>query len=192
MNLDVPLERAKFILDVSAKIVITTSDLASKLPQGSQSVLIIDVKGSDEVPAAQPVPPDLAYGVGVSHDVVTQSLLSHDRHIPRCTPPAMLNDLPSVVRKMVVDACELTPSVAGSLLRKRDNAAIHCTLQPVFFGDSAVRNIGIPLDTASAFILNIPEADDGTPEFRVLAWEEIGELAVGGYQLADGYLNRPE
>ena len=34
----------------------------------------------------------------------------------------MLDDLPQVLRQMDVDACELTPSVAGSLLRKRDNA----------------------------------------------------------------------
>jgi non-ribosomal peptide synthetase component F len=34
----------------------------------------------------------------------------------------LLNDLPKAVRDMDVDACELTPTVAGSLLRKRANA----------------------------------------------------------------------
>ena len=34
----------------------------------------------------------------------------------------MLNDLPAVLRTMDVDACELTPTVAGSLLRRRENA----------------------------------------------------------------------
>jgi non-ribosomal peptide synthetase component F len=34
----------------------------------------------------------------------------------------MLDDLPGVLRTMNVDACELTPTVAGSLLRKRSNA----------------------------------------------------------------------
>lgn len=34
----------------------------------------------------------------------------------------MLNDLPAVLRTMQVDACELTPTVAGSLLRRRDSA----------------------------------------------------------------------
>ncbi|EQL00466.1 Amino acid adenylation [Ophiocordyceps sinensis CO18] len=34
----------------------------------------------------------------------------------------MLDDLPSVLRQMDVDACELTPTVAGSLLRSRRNA----------------------------------------------------------------------
>lgn len=34
----------------------------------------------------------------------------------------MLDDLPQVLREMNVDACELTPTVAGSLLRARKNA----------------------------------------------------------------------
>ncbi|PHH63926.1 hypothetical protein CDD81_5374 [Ophiocordyceps australis] len=34
----------------------------------------------------------------------------------------MLDDLPAVIRKMDVDACELTPTVASSLLRSRDDA----------------------------------------------------------------------
>ena len=32
----------------------------------------------------------------------------------------LLNDLPTVIREMEVDACELTPTVAASLLRKRE------------------------------------------------------------------------
>ncbi|KAF3761419.1 hypothetical protein M406DRAFT_108748 [Cryphonectria parasitica EP155] len=39
-----------------------------------------------------------------------------------CNRADMLNDLPAVLRDMKVDACELTPTVAGSLLRCRDNA----------------------------------------------------------------------
>lgn len=39
-----------------------------------------------------------------------------------CNRADMLNDLPAVLRSMKVDACELTPTVAGSLLRSRDNA----------------------------------------------------------------------
>ncbi|KAK3291114.1 uncharacterized protein B0H64DRAFT_450565 [Chaetomium fimeti] len=281
MNLDVPLERAKFILeDVSAKVVITTSQLAPKLPDGEQAVLLLDGDEWANLPAAntlrQPAPTDLAYvmytsgstgtpkGVGVSHDAATQSLLAHDRHIPQfsrflqfaaptfdvsvfeiffplyrgktlvsCTRSALLNDLPGVIREMDVDACELTPSVAASLLRRRENApglrllltigemltqpvieefgggeerpsilwgmygpteaSIHCTLQPAFASDSAVRNIGVPLDTVSAFVLMIPEEGSTSPEsVVVLGRGEIGELAIGGYQLADGYLNRLE
>ncbi|KAL2264496.1 hypothetical protein VTJ83DRAFT_7006 [Remersonia thermophila] len=281
MNLDVPPERAKFILgDVAAELVITTSELAPKLPEGGHSVLIVDDKPSESSPVGTPyrqaTSADLAYvmytsgstgtpkGVGITHDAATQSLLAHDRHIPSfsrflqfaaptfdvsvfeiffplfrgktlvaCSRPAMLNDLPGVLRKMDVDACELTPSVAGSLLRRRDNApglrllltigemltkpvieefggshdrpsmlwamygpteaAIHCTLQPAATHDSTIRNIGIPLDTTSAFILRVSEdGSGGNRDFEVLPRGEIGELAVGGHQLAQGYLNRRE
>ncbi|KAK4245111.1 non-ribosomal peptide synthetase [Corynascus novoguineensis] len=281
MNLDVPLNRAKFILeDVAASLVITTSELASKIPQGQHSLLMVDVAVSDEalvtVGFRQPVPSDLAYvmytsgstgtpkGVGVSHGAATQSLLAHDRHIPHfsrflqfaaptfdvsvfeiffplfrgmtlvsCNRRDMLNDLPGIIRSMNVDACELTPSVAGSLLRKRENApclrllltigemltlpvvqefggkegrpsmlwgmygpteaAIHCTVQPAFSCSSTVPNIGIPLDTVSAFVLKMPEENEETHgSVSILPRGEIGELALGGVQLAEGYLNRPE
>ncbi|KAM5371350.1 hypothetical protein ACJZ2D_008048 [Fusarium nematophilum] len=144
----------------------------------------------------------------------------------------MLNDLPAVLRAMEVDACELTPTVAGSLLRKRENApelkvlltigemlnapvveefggddnkpsmlwamygpteaTIHCTLQTAFSSDSSTGNIGVPLDTVSCFIIEIPDSDSKEVDFRILPQGEIGELAVGGYQLATGYINRPE
>lgn len=39
-----------------------------------------------------------------------------------CDRAIMLTDLPGVLRKLNVDACELTPSVAGSLLKSRANA----------------------------------------------------------------------
>ncbi|KAF4461096.1 hypothetical protein FALBO_12088 [Fusarium albosuccineum] len=144
----------------------------------------------------------------------------------------MLNDLPAVLRIMEVDACELTPTVAGSLLRLRKNApnlkvlltigemlnapvieefggddskpsmlwamygpteaTIHCTLQTAFSADSSTGNIGVPLDTVSCFIIKIPEEGSEAVEFKVLPQGEVGELAVGGYQLATGYMNRPE
>jgi amino acid adenylation domain-containing protein len=150
-----------------------------------------------------------------------------------CDRRELLNDLPSTMNRLRVDAAELTPSVAGSLLRKRSNvpllkvlltigemlkpgvveefggdaetpsilqgmygpteATIHCTLQPNFEKSMSCGSIGIPLDTVSAFIVRPEtgdEAKDADPE--ILPLEEEGELAVGGYQLADGYLNREE
>ncbi|KAL6408163.1 hypothetical protein AUP68_08012 [Ilyonectria robusta] len=144
----------------------------------------------------------------------------------------MLNDLPAVLRTMEVDACELTPTVAGSLLRKRENApnlkvlltigemlnapvveefggddskpsmlwamygpteaTIHCTLQTAFTADSSTGNIGVPLDTVSCFIVEEANPEVSEPQFKILPQGEIGELAVGGYQLATGYINRPE
>ncbi|RBA16864.1 hypothetical protein FPRO05_01588 [Fusarium proliferatum] len=144
----------------------------------------------------------------------------------------MLDDLPGMLRAMRVDACELTPTVAGSLLRRRENApdlkllltigemlnapvveefggdnerpsmlwamygpteaTIHCTLQTAFSSDSSTGNIGVPLDTVSCFIIEIPESDSHEFEIKILPQGEVGELAVGGYQLAAGYINRRE
>lgn len=39
-----------------------------------------------------------------------------------CNRADMLTDLPGIIRKLDVDACELTPSVAGSLLKRRTEA----------------------------------------------------------------------
>lgn len=148
-----------------------------------------------------------------------------------CSRADMLNDLPAVLRDMQVDACELTPTVAGSLLRSRDNApglhllltigemltapvirefggdehkpsilwamygpteaTIHCTIQPSCEASSSPRNIGFPLDTASAFILE-PVSETGSRDFKMLPYGETGELAVGGNQTAVGYINREE
>jgi len=283
LNLDIPAERARLILDdVSAKVVITVSGLASKLPAvNGRDFLVLDNEDTADrsLPSSlihrQAAPSDLAYvmytsgstgtpkGVGISHEAATQSLLGHDRHIPdfsrflqfaaptfdvsvfeiffplmrgktlvSCARSAMLDDLPAVLRTMNVDGCELTPSVAGSLLRRRDNAsnlrlvltigemltipvieefggregrssvlwgmygpteaAIHCTVQPAFSCDSPAGNIGVPFDTVSAFIVPIQEGKSTSFKFDVLPLGEVGELVVGGFQLARDYINRPE
>ncbi|KAH7041934.1 hypothetical protein B0J12DRAFT_762382 [Macrophomina phaseolina] len=150
-----------------------------------------------------------------------------------CDRTDLLNDLSAMMRKLEVDAAELTPTVAGTLLQTRDavpklkllltigemltaqvvhefggsenkpsilwgmygptEAAIHCTLQPRFSAESKVGNIGIPLDTVSAFVVAPPPEDQSTSgPLEILPIGQIGELAVGGHQLAVGYLNRPE
>ncbi|KAK4447270.1 non-ribosomal peptide synthetase [Podospora aff. communis PSN243] len=284
LNLDIPIERAKLILnEVKAKVVITTEQLALNLPRENSRVFLFvgaesesDSAASTNPPHRSPQPSDLAYvmytsgstgtpkGVGISHDAATQSLLGHDRHIPQffrflqfaaptfdvsvfeiffpffrgrtlvsCDRSTMLNDLPAVLTTMNVDTCELTPSVAGSLLRTRESApslrllltigemltgpvirefggseekdsilwgmygpteaAIHCTVQPAFGSNSLAGNIGVPFDTVSAFILSVPDKDKPHESgFRVLPRGEAGELAIGGHQNAEQYINRPE
>ena len=71
-------------------------------------------------------------------------------------------------------------------------AAIHCTLQANFSAKSKVGNIGIPLDTVSAFIAKPCQEGNSLSEFSILPIGQVGELVVGGHQLANGYLKRPE
>ncbi|GAB7350568.1 hypothetical protein MBLNU459_g1145t2 [Dothideomycetes sp. NU459] len=291
LNLDVPEERLKFILsDTSAQIILTTSELQSKLA-GLQDISVITVdnghpeshttgsnidssspsdwKGSieSEHPLAYIMytsgSTGLPKAVCLSHLAVTQSLLAHDRHIPSfsrflqfasptfdvsvfeiffpwyrgstlvaCDRDRLLGDLPGTITALNIDAAELTPSVAASLVRKREKvptlrtlltigemlnvqvikefggsaskpsilygmygpteAAIHCTLQPSFTSDLPAGTIGFPLDTVSCIIARPAESPDRASEIEILPLGEVGELVVGGHQLADGYLNREE
>ncbi|KAK2762740.1 NRPS [Arachnomyces sp. PD_36] len=150
-----------------------------------------------------------------------------------CERGMMLNDLPGIMRKLEVDASELTPTVATELLRSRKDvpslrvlltigemltrrvvnefglssqkagilhgmygpteAAIHCTAASSFKTTSKVGIIGAPLPSVSAHIIAIepPKFKHGDM-LEVLPLGHIGELAVGGNQLASFYINRPE
>lgn len=148
-----------------------------------------------------------------------------------CDRRRLLNDLPTAINSLSIDACELTPSVASSLLRGRESvpslkvlltigemlkpsvveafggsesepailhgmygpteATIHCTLQTYFPKDMSCGSIGEPLDTVSAFVVK-PQDPHDPLAIEIVPQGEEGELAVGGYQLADGYLNREE
>lgn len=138
-----------------------------------------------------------------------------------CSRAQLLGDLAGIVNALEVDAIELTPTVAGGLLGAREGvpglkmlltigemltthvvreygdgtlqgmygpteATIHCTVARDLPQAARTGDIGVPLDTVSAYIIGA-----GT-EIEVLPVGWIGELAVGGHQLAEGYLGRPE
>lgn len=288
LNLDVPEDRLRFILkDTSAKFLLTTTSMRPKLPDLKDvHILTVDDGSLDNDAgdfAANHMQDEmmhsgsasLAYvmytsgstglpkAVCLSHLAVTQSLLAHNRFIPRfsrflqfASPTfdvsvfeiffpwyrgstlvsvergRLLSDLPGTVTALEIDAAELTPSVAASLIRTRDNvptlrllltigemlnaqvikqfggsdtrpgilygmygpteAAIHCTLQPRFSADLPAGTIGIPLETVSCFVIKPADSAENAGSIEILPIGEIGELAVGGQQLADGYLNREE
>lgn len=86
-------------------------------------------------------------------------------------------------------------SKCARVISQTDNiqeAAIHCTLQPSSAADMPPGMIGVPLDTVSCFIVKPAESAERAGDIDILPLGEVGELAVGGYQLATGYLNREQ
>jgi amino acid adenylation domain-containing protein len=71
-------------------------------------------------------------------------------------------------------------------------AAIHCTLQPHLSATASTQMIGFPLDTVSAFIVASSPDGEQSSAFSILPIGEEGELVIGGHQIAEEYLNRPE
>lgn len=159
--------------------------------------------------------------------------LFRGRTVVGCDRNELLVNLPAMINCLEVDAAELTPTVVGTLLRKRSQvpglkllltigemltppvidefgssssragilhglygpteAAIHCTSACSFSSDFKPGIIGTPLDTVSCLITSTNDSETSTTaDLEVLPKGQVGELVIGGVQLAVGYLNRPE
>lgn len=72
-------------------------------------------------------------------------------------------------------------------------ATIHCTLATRFSSEFKVGIIGVPLLTVSCFVIapRVP-GDIVSEHLEILPIGHVGELAVRGIQLAEGYINRAE
>ncbi|ODH26883.1 hypothetical protein ACO22_04378 [Paracoccidioides brasiliensis] len=123
---------------------------------------------------------------------VTRELL-HKRAAAPCLK--VLLTIGEMLTRGVVDEFGGSPDNDGILygMYGPTEASIHCTIAPKVLVDSRVGNIGVPLQTVSAFIISLE-----TPTFcpgdgpKILPIGHVGELAVGGHQLAECYVNRDE
>lgn len=121
---------------------------------------------------------------------VTSSLFHGRRSVPGLT---MLLTIGEMLKRDVIEGFGGSETVDSILygMYGPTEAAVHCTMQTECSQDMSVGNIGIPLDTVTAFV--VKPVGVGSPEaVEVLPMGEDGELAIGGHQLADGYLNRVE
>lgn len=116
---------------------------------------------------------------------VAAGLLRSRSRVPKLQ---LLLTIGEMLNQQVIDefgGSETKPSLLCALYGPTE-ATIHCTIQPAFSSIQSRKTIGTPLATVSAFIVK-PDAP-----FEVLPRGMEGELAVGGHQLAQGYINRPE
>lgn len=95
----------------------------------------------------------------------------------------------------VIEEFGSSPSTVGILygMYGPTEATIHCTLAARFSSEFKVGIIGVPLLTVSCFVIapRIP-GDTVSEHLEILPIGHVGELAIGGIQLAEGYISRTE
>lgn len=95
----------------------------------------------------------------------------------------------------VIEEFGSSPSTAGILhgMYGPTEATIHCTLATSFSSQLKVGIIGVPLLTVfCSVIASRAPGDVVSEDLEILPIGHVGELAVGGIQLAEGYINRTE
>ena len=123
---------------------------------------------------------------------VTESLLQKRENVPGLK---LLLTIGEMLTRSVIEEFGHSSDRRGILygMYGPTEAAIHCTLQSNFRVDNKVGIIGVPLATVSVLIVApAPIHPTEGSHVEVLPVGQVGELAVGGVQLANGYLNRPD
>ncbi|KAF1978402.1 hypothetical protein BU23DRAFT_564003 [Bimuria novae-zelandiae CBS 107.79] len=122
---------------------------------------------------------------------VVSNLLRGRRSVPGLR---LLLTIGEMLTRDVVDeygGSENQPSMLWGMYGPTE-AAIHCTLQPSFSCTYSLGNIGYPLDTVTVMIAAPLSKSASAQQLEILPRGEVGELVIGGSQVADEYLNRPE
>ncbi|KAK6701525.1 non-ribosomal peptide synthetase nps2 [Fusarium graminearum] len=129
--------------DQSSTLQSLSTEVSSRVPGPEDLAYVMYTSGSTGTPKGVGISHDAATQALIAHD---RHIPSFSRFLQFAAPTfdvsvfeiffpffrgatlvsvrriEMLDDLPGVLRTMEVDACELTPTVAGSLLRTRSNA----------------------------------------------------------------------
>lgn len=123
---------------------------------------------------------------------VVATLIRKRSHVPNLR---VLLTIGEMLTHPVISEFGDGPSVKGILhgMYGPTEATIHCTLATQFSSQYKVGIIGVPLDTVSCLIVAPQEPGNVvSQDIEILPVGQVGELAVSGRQLADGYINRPE
>lgn len=122
---------------------------------------------------------------------VVSSLIQHRSNVSGLK---LLMTIGEMLTRPVVDSFGASNDQDGILyaMYGPTEAAIHCTINPQVESGTNVANIGVPLDTVSAYIVASDDNPNGNATVSILPISEVGELVLGGPQLADEYINRKD
>lgn len=122
---------------------------------------------------------------------VVSNLLEGRSSVPNLR---LLLTIGEMLKPDVVEEYGSSPTKDGILwaMYGPTEAAIHCTVQPCMSSAASTQLIGFPLDTVSIFIAAPVPAQGSAWTLSILPRGEEGELVVGGHQIAEEYIKRPE
>ncbi|KAI9884044.1 MAG: NRPS [Watsoniomyces obsoletus] len=133
---------------------------------------------------------DLNVDAAVLTPTVVGGLLQKRRNVPGLR---LLMTIGEMLTRPIIDEFGDGPQQEGILyaMYGPTEASIHCTTAPKLHRNSKVGIIGAPFETVSAYIA-APRTNPADGQLDILPQGHVGELVLGGHQLASGYWNRPE